>query len=224
MKRAKRSMLNPIEVRVIHNGIDLDVFQPPENRRFAREQLGLPPDAIVLLAVVQKWNRFKDYDTVEKALLHLSERPERSGCKILFVALGGNENLEETIGNIPVKKISYLSDPSEVARYYQAADVFLHAAHSDNFPTTILESLACGTPVIATAVGGIPEQISHGETGFLVPQEHAHAMAEQIALLIQKPHLRARMGTQAAKTARSCFGLKRMVDDYLAWYQEIVER
>ena len=62
--------------------------------------------------------------------------------------------------------------------YYQAADIYIHAAKADTFPNVVLEALACGLPVVATAVGGIPEQIDHERTGFLVPPGDAAGMAE----------------------------------------------
>src|SRR5690606_33473914 len=59
-----------------------------------------------------------------------------------------------------IRFVGYQSEPRIVACFYQAADLYLHAAKADTFPTTILEALACGLPVVATAVGGIPEQVS----------------------------------------------------------------
>jgi len=65
----------------------------------------------------------------------------------------------ERIGQAEVKFVPYQSSPEDVAKYYQIADVYVHAARADTFPNTVLEALACGAPVVATAVGGIPEQI-----------------------------------------------------------------
>lgn len=222
MERAKRSMLKLLKTRVIPNGIDVDLFKSPENRQLVREQLELPPDAIVFLAVVQKWSCFKDYQTIEDALVFLSKRALAKRRDVFFVNLGCDRDVESSIAGIPSKKISYITDPKKVAAYYQAADVFLHAAHSENFPTTVLESLACGTPVIATAVGGIPEQIEEGETGFLVPQRDAEAMSKRMSALIQDDALRERMGKNAVMAARRHFSLNRMLDQYQDWYDKII--
>ena len=94
---------------------------------------------------------------------------------MLCIALGETAPSEQ-IGDIEIRFVPYQKDPEQVARYHQAADIYIHPARADTFPTTIIEALACGTPVVATAVGGIPEQIVEGKTGFLVPVGDAGAM------------------------------------------------
>ena len=222
MDRVQRSMMRPKLTKVIHNGVDLDIFYPPSDRFMLRNSLNLPVDAFIILAVVQKWSRFKDFDTIENALFRLSDNPVLNERKVIFLALGGSDDVDEAIGRIPIKRIAYISDPEKVASYYQSADIFLHAANAENFPTTVLESFACGTPVIATSIGGIPEQINGGETGFLVPAGDSAGMAERIIKLLEDDKLRVRLGKQAAETAFRRFGLDRMVDNYLQWYEEVI--
>ena len=111
-----------------------------------------------------------------------------------------------------------------IARYYHAADVHVHAAKSDTFPNTVIEARACGTPTVATAVDGIPEQVEEGRTGFLVPAGDAAAMARRIVQLLVNDDLRAQMGVAAAETAARLFDLRVQVETYLDWYQQIIER
>ena len=87
----------------------------------------------------------------------------------------------------------------------------------------MLEALACGTPVVATAVGGIPEQIEDGVTGFLTPKGDSKTMAVRIQQLLDDEALGSRLSTSAAKTARQRFDLEHQADTYLAWYNEIAE-
>jgi glycosyltransferase involved in cell wall biosynthesis len=82
----------------------------------------------------------------------------RSQRPLVFVALGEDAPAER-IGAAEIRFVPYQKDPAVVARYYQAADIYIHSARADTFPNTVLEALACGTPVVATAVGGIPEQV-----------------------------------------------------------------
>ena len=105
-------------------------------------------------------------------------------------------------------------------RYYQAADLYLHPTRSDTFPTTILEALACGIPVVASAVGGIPEQIIEGKTGFLVPSGDAPVMARRIMQLLEDDAYRQQIGRQAADDAARRFGLELMVKEYLQVFHE----
>lgn len=138
--------------------------------------------------------------------------------KALCIALG-EAAPPERIGDVEIRFIPYQKDPEQVARYYQAADLYLHPARADTFPNTVLEALACGTPVVASAAGGIPEQVVEGKTGFLVPVGDARAMAERVLDLLADDGLRVRMGRQAAEDAAWRFGLERMAEEYLAFYR-----
>ncbi|MBW6519283.1 MAG: glycosyltransferase [ANME-2 cluster archaeon] len=98
---------------------------------------------------------------------------------------------------------------------------FVPAARTDTFPTTIIESISCCTPVIATAVGGIPEQVQDGFTGYLTPPGDVEAMAGRVVELLEDEGLRLRMGEQAADDARKRFDLERQAQEYLDWYEKI---
>ncbi len=220
MERVQGSMLKPLGSRVIHNGIDLNLFQPGDRRK-ARALLGIPADARVLLFVANgiRRNSYKDFETMLRAVHQLSEKlPDE---KIQFVGLG--EDLPpETVGRAQVRFVPFQEAPAAVCAYYHAADVYLHAARADTFPTTILEALACGLPVVATSVGGIPEQIEDGVTGYLTPPSDATAMANCARKLLSDQELRQRLGRQAAEQARRRFDVNRMVEEYIEWYQEIL--
>jgi glycosyltransferase involved in cell wall biosynthesis len=137
--------------------------------------------------------------------------------------------------------VPFETRPQTAAAYYQAADVYIHAAKVDTFPNTVLEALACGTPVIATEVGGIPEQIRaleglscrtpgaprHGATeatGVLVGRGDAEGMAAGLERLLSDLPLRRRLGQNARRDAEQRFGLARQVDAYLRWYQELLQQ
>jgi glycosyltransferase involved in cell wall biosynthesis len=224
MEKVEQSMLAPavVDARVIPNGVDLSVFQPAD-RQAGREAMGIPSDARVLLftANVIRRNIWKDYETMRAAIALVAERLERGA--VLFIALGEDAPTER-IGSGEVRFVAYLKDPEAVASYYQAADVYVHAAHADTFPNTVLEALACGTPVVATSVGGIPEQIEEGVTGFLTPPGDARAMTARIVQLLSDNALRERFAAAAADSARRRFDLTSQVDSYLAWYWELTSR
>jgi len=205
--------------KVIPNGVDLKIFHPRDQTE-AREDLGLPHDAKILLFAANgiRKNIWKDYRTLQSALAKIA----KARAKILCIALGETAPLER-IGDVEIQFIPYQKDPEQVARYYQAADLYLHPARADTFPTTILEALSCGTPVVASAVGGISEQIEEGKTGFLVPAGDAPALSGRILDLLADEGLRARMGRQAAEDAARRFGLERMVGEYLALYEEVLQ-
>lgn len=218
MERATQSDLAPAiaSSRVIPNGIDTNTFEPGD-KRAARAHLGLPQNTPVLLFVANNGtgNVYKDGSTIEKAVAMLAGRPEFHSMILLVVGGDGRA----TVGNRMC--IPYQRDPCELARYYQAADLYLHAAHGDNFPVVILEALACGLPVIATAVGGIPEEVRDGVTGLLAPPADPVGMAEAITRLLRDDALRRLMATEARLDAEARFSRERMVYDYLNLYQEV---
>ena len=144
-----------------------------------------------------------------------------NGQNVLFLALG-QAGAAERIGPAVVRFVPYQTNRTAVASYYQAADVYIHAARADTFPNTVLEALACGTPVVATAVGGIPEQIEDGRTGFLVPAGDAQSLADRLTQLLSDSNPREGMGMRAAEVVALQFDLNQQADAYLAWYEQLV--
>jgi glycosyltransferase involved in cell wall biosynthesis len=221
MGKVEQSMLVAavVEARVIPNGVDLSVFHPGD-KAAARAALDIPQEASAILFTANaiRRNIWKDYQTARAAVALVAER--QRGQALLFIALG-EEAPAERIGQAEIRFVPYQKDPEAVARYYQAADVYLHAARADTFPNTVLEALACGTPVVATAVGGIPEQVEEARTGFLVPPADAQALAARLAAVVSDDTLRQSMSTRAVEAARRRFDLRRQADMYLDWYHTL---
>jgi glycosyltransferase involved in cell wall biosynthesis len=241
LRQVEQSMLQPgiVDARVIPNGVDQAVFTPGDKRQ-ARRALGLPPHASILLFVANDpaRNPFKDFATLQRAACRVGRK---SGDPVLLVALGSRKACH-AIGPAPALFPGHVAAPHVVASYYRAADLYLHAARADTFPTVVLEALACGTPVVATAVGGIPEQVRglHGlpgtvrddghsagwdrdhATGALVARGDAAGLAEAASQLLARRDLLARLARNAARDAARRFTLSRQVADYLSWYGEIL--
>jgi len=215
MDMVERSVLAPAAVRreVIPNGIDLEVFAPGD-RAQARRELGLasPSPLVVFSAQGGRANEFKDFSTLREALGRLRVPVEA-------VVLGDPVPAQEQVGRATVRAVGALS-PGEVARWLRAADVYVHPSRADTFPSGVLEALACGTAVVASRVGGIPEQV-HEETGVLVEPGDPEALAAAIESLIGDPVLRGRLAAAGARDARERFSLERQVDAYLALYARL---
>jgi len=222
MGKVRESMLQAEEYRVIPNGVDLSVFNPGD-RKAARTRLGLPGDAAIVLFVsnLVKRSLWRDYGIMKAAVQALAERQDKR--RVIFVCLG-EDRRPDRIGRAELRFVPYQVDPVVVAEFYRAADVYLHASRADTFPNVILEAMACGTPVVATSVGGIPEQIEDGVTGFLAPPGDAEAIVTRMERLLSDDDLRRRFGAAAVESACGRFGLDRQINDYLAWYQEIIAR
>ncbi|MGZ7033429.1 MAG: glycosyltransferase, partial [Thermoanaerobaculia bacterium] len=235
--KVEQSMLAPAieEARVIPNGVDLSVFRPAD-KRSVRAALGLSPDAaIVLLTTGPRGGMWRSLDTLQAAVASILSSTAGRGVSV--IALGGVDPSLQVAG-VDVRFVGYRSDPKDVARYHQAADVYVHAARADTFPGAVLEALACGTPVVATAVGGIPEQIEPAQidaihanaferlertTGVLVPAGDADTMAGAVLALLSNSASRRLLGENAVKDVRERFDSNRQIECHLAWYRAIID-
>jgi glycosyltransferase involved in cell wall biosynthesis len=226
MERVSASMLAPgvVEARVIPNGVDTAVFAPGD-RAAARAELGLPAAARVVLfaANALRQNPWKDYAMARTAIGLAAARlgPSSADEPLLFVALG-DDGPVKALDAAEVRFVPFEHDVGVVASWYRAADLYVQASRADTFPNSVLEAMASGTPVVATAVGGIPEQIEDGRTGFLVEPGDAASLAERIVHLLGDVALLRRIGDHAAATARLRFTIERQADAYLAWYGEVI--
>jgi glycosyltransferase involved in cell wall biosynthesis len=241
MQKVKDSMLFQAvdQARVIPYGTDLNVFKPA-SKADSRILLDLPLEADILIFTANgiRKNVFKDYRTMRSAIAQLAE--SRLQRPLVFIALG-EDAPGERIGAAEIRFVPYQRDPAVVARYYQASDIYIHSARADTFPNTVLEALACGTPVVATAVGGIPEQVKSFRmvdcqasaaqpkaydlskaTGLLVAPGDPDMMAVGVARILENDTMRRCLGENAAKDAQTRFALQREVSDYLSWYEELL--
>jgi glycosyltransferase involved in cell wall biosynthesis len=223
MDKVQDSILAPAiaEAKVIPNGVDTSIFRPA-NKQEIRQALGLPLNEPIILFVANgiKSNTFKDYETLKKAMEQIGNH---STGPVHFIALGESGS-KEVIGNMHIHYIPRTTDTSLISKYYQAADVYVHSTKADTFPTTILEAMACGLPVIASNVGGIPEQVEDEVTGFLVPVVNSAALAERIELILQNTALRNAMGSAALNKALANYSLDLQIKNYVEWYENILSK
>lgn len=221
MDRAERSLLAPAIENglVIPNGVDLGLFTPGD-RRDARQRLGLEQDADILLTVGNRLrsNIWRDYETTIAAAQEVA-RGRSTATLLLGLGEGGARFVHD---GLEVELRPHQPDREEVSAYYAAADIYVHGSRADTFPTAVLEAMACGRPVVASSVGGISEQVVHGETGFLVPPGDARSMATAIASVLDHPDQGRRLGNAAVERVRRHFSNSLMVDRYLELYRHLM--
>lgn len=222
LNRVEESILAPAVIRgkVIPNGVDTKIFCPGD-KGHARDRLGFPHDIPILLFAANgiKRNCFKDYVTLHRAI-------ETLGFSIsqeFWLVVLGEDGEDERIGKALIHFVAKRSNPQTIADHYRAADIYLHAARAETFPNTVLEAMACGIPVIASRVGGIPDQIEEGINGILVPPSDPKVLAQAVTTLLFDSQRRAGMGQAAAVSAQQRFSLDQQVTSYLDWYEEILE-
>jgi glycosyltransferase involved in cell wall biosynthesis len=208
------------KIRQISNGIDLHEFSGGEvDRDQARERLGISPSALVL-SVVASLQTYKGHADLLRALQLVRDRLP-AGWVLLAPGrdVDGNlhrmQRLSEELGLATCAR--FLGERDDIAAILRAADIHVSASHTEGFPNNILEAMCTGLPVIATAVGGVPEMVVDGVTGLLVPPGDPEAMARALDQLAADPARRAAMGTQGRKRALS-FSIERSVNAFAEIY------
>lgn len=187
----------PERVRTIPNGVDTSLFSP-RDRAAARRALGLDEKSFYLLTVGSLSER-KGAHLVIDALARLA--PRLPGLRYLLVGGGGaegdeREKLRRQAADLGVADRIVFAGPrrrDELPLWYNAADLFVLPSALEGCPNVVIEALACGAPVVATPVGGIPELLADPETGVILPRRDAFAVASGLAAALARPWDRARV-------------------------------
>jgi glycosyltransferase involved in cell wall biosynthesis len=197
----------------IPNGVPLDTFHPGL-RQEARAKLGLSDSILFLLAGSSALdNELKGFGLVAAAAQQLAAQyPGR--FELITFGRGKPE-----IPGVPLRHMGYMREDSAVARLYAACDAYVLPSLVDNLPNMLIESIACGTPCVTFDVGGCPDVVRDGITGFVAPDRSSRALAECIGAIIRiPPRQRERMRRQCRAVAEAEYGLEAMAKAYLDCY------
>lgn len=198
-------------VSVIPYGLDLNDFAP-RNRAVCREILGLPIDATVLLFVADGLdNERKGFALLVAALAALPR-----DVPIAILSVGRNQPNVEV--HAPWIHVGAVTNDRHLSVLYSAADIFVIPSLQDNLPNTVLESMACGTPVLGFAVGGIPDMVRPGITGMLVPPADVDALGVAMVQLLHDPGHLQEMGLNCRRIATAEYSLDLQASRYAKLY------
>ena len=197
---------------VIHNGIETERFTPV-TRSDRAEPRGI---------CVARLDAVKDIPSLLEAVARV-----RQACPGFRVDLVGDgpdrERIEATRTRLGLDAaVTLLGKRSDISALLQKADLFLLASISEGISLTLLEAMAAGLPIVATAVGGNREVVVDGETGFLVPSRQPDAFADAVCRLLKSPELRLQMGAAARRRAESHFDVRTMTSRYQELYLRLV--
>ena len=225
------AMLKPftrrVPIRVIHNAVDLERFKPHSEARVpTRASLGLTEAQPVIGMVGQLTSRKGQLELIESFARVTREIP---GAVLLIVGepLFNRdeeyaEELRRTAASLGIDNcVRFLGGRGDVPQLMQAMDVLVVNSHEEPFALTVLEGLASGVPVVATAVGGTPEMITDGENGCLVPACDNKALAESLIKLLRESELRAWLGHNARQVAKARFSTDRFLREVDAFYMQL---
>ncbi len=198
---------DPAAISIVPPGVNLNHFRPMP-MKVARYHLGVPPDDWMIL-FVGRIEPLKGVDTLIRAIALLAYECPTWVSRLSLAIIGGdpdtNENAEmERLKQMHAelklgKLVVFLGakDQDTLQYYYNAAEVLVMPSHYESFGMVALEAMACGTPVIASDVGGLSHLVRDGITGFHVPNGDHVALASTLARLLQDDHLRRQLGSQA---------------------------
>ncbi len=217
------SLLGLRHTSVIPNTIEVDVFKPYVKAE-AKKILKIAPEKFVLMSgfMPSKNDKHKGTQYLIDALFELSRRPEIPNEQIELVIFGNKD--EANVPKFPFKTtfLGTINKDEHLAKCYAAADAFITPSLEDNLPNTVMESLACATPVIAFTTGGIPDMVKHLQNGYLARYQDASDLADGIEWLFlheQKEEIQK----EARRTVLSTFAPPVIAEQHAALYLKLLD-
>lgn len=219
-------------VDVIHPGVDLDVFNRGEGKESARAKMQLAVDDFVLL-FVGRIQPLKAPDVLLNAVAELIKMRPNVQSKLKVLICGGPSgtglehpqslsDLASKLGISPMVEFLLPRPANELVDLYRAADLVVVPSHSESFGLVAVEAQACGTPVVAAAVGGLVTAVKNDYSGLLLGNHQPKNWAMTILQLLEKPELRAQMSQNAINHA-SKFSWTVTADALLETYRKSME-
>lgn len=223
------------KVVVIPPGVDIGHFYPIDPDE-AKEFIGIPEEDRMLL-FVGRIEPLKGVDILIEAIARMRSSGVFRDRKLCLSVIGGDPNASSEALSVEMARLQDLRNHHELGDlvtflgkrsqdtlpyYYSAAEAVVMPSHYESFGMVALEAMACGTPVVASQVGGLAFLVQDGETGFTVPADSPAALAERLTQLIEDQPLRARMGLRAAEFARE-YSWEKIAVQIVDLYEQILE-
>jgi len=205
----------------LYNGVDIARFKSKEYDKNGSKR------EVLRIGTVGRLQAEKDQATLIQAFnICLEVMTNKSGLDMRLSLIGDGPDrasLEDTVQKLGIQdSVDFLGARDDVPRQMSALDIFVLPSKGEGISNTILESMASGLPVIATAVGGNPELVVEGKSGYLVPSANPQLMAEAIGKYIDDPCLLQLHGKFGRERAEKTFSMKAMVDSYMKVYDDLI--
>jgi len=225
---------DPAKIDVIPCGVDLKLFHPIP-RDEAKAYLEMPQDHTMVL-FVGRIEPLKGIDVLIEAMALLLKDKDELSDKVCLCIIGGDPDADADTLNREISRLQRMRETLGIANvvtflgkraqdtlpyHYSAAEVCVVPSHYESFGMVALEAMACGTPVIASKVGGLTFTVRDGRTGFLVPSDDPRALADQLSLLLTDGNLRRTMGQQAVQLSER-YSWSIVAGQVVAAYRDLV--
>lgn len=216
----------PIEhISVQHNAIRRPQPTSIADAEALRKRLGIAGNERVVLSV-GRLSREKAHLDLLEAFKHFSESKPEIASKLIIVGDGPERaTLESAAESLGCKnRVIFAGQVSDVQTFYAAADIFVLPSHNEGSPNVLLEAMAANLPIVATAVGGVPEMVENNESALLVPPNEPSSIAAAIARLLTDKDLAQRLTTNAATLIDTRYTQENYVRSLVEIYREVLDR
>jgi glycosyltransferase involved in cell wall biosynthesis len=211
----KSTLFAEAPVHVIPYGLNPDLFRPRDTEGL-RSALEIPREHRIVLFVAQAaQNHRKGFDLLSDALVAMD------ADDMTLLSIGGNEPDLGTA--LPHTHLGTIESDLLLSVFYSLADLFVIPSRQDNLPNTVLESMACGTPVVGFDTGGIPDMVRPGETGWLAETGNVRALRQAIEQALRDEREREQMGARAREVVEEEYTLERQAQQYTNLYEDILQ-
>jgi glycosyltransferase involved in cell wall biosynthesis len=213
-KARESSLLSGHSVSVIHNGVDTSVFRPLD-KEASKRILGIPREVpVISFAAASVEDKMKGMDQLVDAVLQMPIRP--------FV-LSWGRGIPSGLQRVPHRHLGSIDDEHLLALAYNSSDIFVMSSLQESFGQTALESIACGTPVVAFASGGVVEIVRHEKTGLLCKTGDIDALSYSIQKLLNEGELREHCSGNGPSVARNEFSMEMNAKKYMDLYHSLID-
>jgi glycosyltransferase involved in cell wall biosynthesis len=215
------SLLKDFRIETIPNPIDTAIFLP-KDKTTARKKWHITPDAkIILFGAANIMDRRKGISYLVDALGELKKNyPEQN---IEIIIFGKNKSFDINAMPFKVHELNMINSQDDLVDLYSLADVFVTPAIEDNLPNTVMEALACGTPVVAFNTGGLPDMVEHHRNGYLAKFKSSADFAAGIHYVLNADN-RAELAENARKKVLDNFTNDIVASKYIDLYQNILNK
>jgi glycosyltransferase involved in cell wall biosynthesis len=218
-EQVQQSMLGHFPIHHIPNGVDTEAYRPLDPA-LCRVVLGIPAEKKVLMFAAGYLNRqHKGSDLLARAL-HALPASLKAEIVLLLLGEGGDAIVDRF--DVQVMPLGFVGGHRFKAVAYSAADLFVLPTRGEGLPNVLLESMACGTPMVSFNVGGVPDLVRPGVTGYLARPEDAQDLERGIRQLLEDAPVRRAMSQQCRTIACTEYSAELEVQKYIALYRSVL--
>lgn len=213
----------PKRIHVQHNSIRMETARDLGEAKLLRQRLGIS-DKDPLVLTVGRLSREKAQMDLLVAFNHLLKYVPETNVKLVIVGDGPERGpLAAAAASLGLsERVVLIGEVADVRPYYAAANVFVLPSHSEGSPYVLLEAMSARVPIVATAVGGVPEMVTHEQTALLVPSQDSHAMAAAIARILGDQELARRLTNDAYNRVTTAYAPETQIRSLIELYRSIV--